>query len=571
MKKLVSFFTVFILIATTAFPNELWNKESIELFFYNKDKLIITNNGSSKVTLHSNKAETKSDKKSGKWHAEEAKLYINEYRNDSNSPNKKIYFTIDDINNNPSDYGYRVITEDGKSKLSSYVIWGVDIHLRNTFQSKYAVSIAFINVGHWYYFLYERVASKQIGIAYGNTDDIMISDYRDWPYSNSPEFLEIKLHGEDKCSINFGGYTLPTISNITGIDYIDFYVAYGAKIAVCDAQILTETLYSQVSDHISNGKHKQNKGEYLQAATEYSKAIDKGYRNYEIYKLRAEAYFANEFYNNAIEDCDSAIYYNPSEEIFLLRAKIKYCLSDPSYIDDLRKGGTEGVAIAKEITSQASGSINSNVVKKYTSTGSGLIITKNGILVTNHHVINKAKKIDILVNINGITKTYNAKVLLSDRANDLSLLKIDDPNFESFNTIPFSINSKLADVGTNIFTLGYPMSGILGEEIKLTDGLISSKTGYQGDITTYQISAPIQPGNSGGPLFNKKGELIGITNAGIPDAQNVGYAIKTSYLENLINVAPEPVKLPTTNLISNLPFTEKIKKLTPYVVLIKVY
>lgn len=54
-----------------------------------------------------------------------------------------------------------------------------------------------------------------------------------------------------------------------------------------------------------------------------------------------------------------------------------------------------------------------------------------------------------------------------------------------------------------MFALGYPMSDILGEEIKVTDGIISSKTGYQGDVVTYQISVPIQPGNSGGPLFDK--------------------------------------------------------------------
>ena len=56
-----------------------------------------------------------------------------------------------------------------------------------------------------------------------------------------------------------------------------------------------------------------------------------------------------------------------------------------------------------------------------------------------------------------------------------------------------------------MFALGYPMSDILGEEIKVTDGIISSKTGYQGDVVTYQISVPIQPGNSGGPLFDKNG------------------------------------------------------------------
>ena len=94
------------------------------------------------------------------------------------------------------------------------------------------------------------------------------------------------------------------------------------------------------------------------------------------------------------------------------------------------------------------------------------------------------------------------------------------------------------------------MSDILGEEIKVTDGIISSKTGYQGDVVTYQISVPIQPGNSGGPLFDKNGNLVGITNEGVPDAQNVGYAIKVSYLKNLLDSAPTPIILPSVNKIN---------------------
>jgi len=141
----------------------------------------------------------------------------------------------------------------------------------------------------------------------------------------------------------------------------------------------------------------------------------------------------------------------------------------------------------------------------------------------------------------------------------------------NFPSIPYAIKTSIQDVGTGVFALGYPMSNILGEEIKVTDGIISSKTGYKGDVVTYQISAPIQAGNSGGPLFDKLGNIVGITNAGIPDAQNVGYAIKTSYLKNLLDSAPMPIVLPVNNTISGLQFTEKIKRLTPFVVLIKIY
>ena len=119
--------------------------------------------------------------------------------------------------------------------------------------------------------------------------------------------------------------------------------------------------------------------------------------------------------------------------------------------------------------------------------------------------------------------------------------------------------------------MGYPLSTVLGKEVKITDGIISSKTGYEDDAVTYQISVPIQPGNSGGALFDKKGHLVGITNAGIPSAENVGYAIKSSYLLNLIESAPITIDLPKGVDLSQKEFTEVIKLYTPYVALIKIY
>ena len=208
---------------------------------------------------------------------------------------------------------------------------------------------------------------------------------------------------------------------------------------------------------------------------------------------------------------------------------------------------------------------------RYLASGSGFILSKDGIVATNFHVIDGANGIDVFINRNGTIKTYKAKVLISDKTNDISLLKIEDDSFMNFPSIPYAIKTSIQDVGTGVFALGYPMSNILGEEIKVTDGIISSKTGYKGDVVTYQISAPIQAGNSGGPLFDKLGNIVGITNAGIPDAQNVGYAIKTSYLKNLLDSAPMPIVLPVNNTISGLQFTEKIKRLTPFVVLIKIY
>ena len=152
----------------------------------------------------------------------------------------------------------------------------------------------------------------------------------------------------------------------------------------------------------------------------------------------------------------------------------------------------------------------------------------------------------------------------------MAIIKIEDDKFKPYIKLPYSFKSTISDVGSNVFALGYPMAlTVMGEEVKFTDGKISSKTGFQGDITTYQISVPVQPGNSGGPLFDYDGNIIGIVNAKIMAADNVSYAIKLTYLKNLIDVIPDKLILPSDISISQKTLTEKIKVLSNYVVLIK--
>ena len=120
--------------------------------------------------------------------------------------------------------------------------------------------------------------------------------------------------------------------------------------------------------------------------------------------------------------------------------------------------------------------------------------------------------------------------------------------------------------------IGNAPSAVALTSDKITDGIISSKTGFQGDITTYQITAPIQAGNSGGPLFDSNGNLVGINSAGIRKdvADNVAYSIKTNYVLNLIDILPKSIDLPSSNKLENLPLTDQIKEISKYVVLVKV-
>ena len=164
-----------------------------------------------------------------------------------------------------------------------------------------------------------------------------------------------------------------------------------------------------------------------------------------------------------------------------------------------------------------------------------------------------------------------AKVISSDKQNDLAIIKIEDYKFKPYLKLPYSIKTTITDVGSNVFTLGYPMAlTVMGAEVKFTDGKISSKTGFQGNIVTYQISVPVQPSNSGGPLFDYDGNIIGVVNAKIMAADNVSYAIKLTYLKNLIDVIPDKLIIPNDITISQKTLTEKIKILSNYVVLIKI-
>lgn len=203
-------------------------------------------------------------------------------------------------------------------------------------------------------------------------------------------------------------------------------------------------------------------------------------------------------------------------------------------------------------------------------TGSGFVISEN-VVATNYHVVESANTIKIALNIDGSFVEYNASILAADKNNDIALLIIKDDKFKPLKSIPYNILSSTMDVGSSVFTMGYPLSQVLGDEVKITDGIISSKTGFEGDVVTYQISAPIQPGNSGGPLFDKKGHLVGITNAGIQAADNVGYAIKSTYLINLIDSAPINISLPKGVDLSGKDLPYIIKLYSPFIAYIKVY
>lgn len=227
----------------------------------------------------------------------------------------------------------------------------------------------------------------------------------------------------------------------------------------------------------------------------------------------------------------------------------------------------------KAVKSNLSSIPNNNPYSEWAGNGSGVILTNDGYIATNNHVIENANDIEVEFNYQNEIKSFKAEVIIQDEINDLAIIRINDPLFDSLKSIPYNFKTRSSDVGESVFALGYPKAlSIMGKDIKFTDGKISSKSGIMGDIKSYQTTTPIQPGNSGGPLFDYKGNLIAINSSKLTsdEIDNVSYSIKSIYLLTLIDALPEKVTLPSDTTISSMSLTNKIKVLSNYVVLIKV-
>ncbi|MBR6304617.1 MAG: trypsin-like peptidase domain-containing protein [Paludibacteraceae bacterium] len=192
--------------------------------------------------------------------------------------------------------------------------------------------------------------------------------------------------------------------------------------------------------------------------------------------------------------------------------------------------------------------------------GTGWMLNK-GYVVTNHHVANNARTIILKFMQGDSLVQYTGETVVMDEEHDLAIIKINDPAFKGFGTLPYAVKTSLADVGESVFVLGYPLTTTMGDEIKLTTGIISSHSGYEGNRAQYQISAPVQPGNSGGPLFDESGNVIAVVNAKHTGAENVGYAVKAQHLQDLVNrLSDKAGVLPTGNSISQLNLPQKVKR-----------
>jgi S1-C subfamily serine protease len=178
------------------------------------------------------------------------------------------------------------------------------------------------------------------------------------------------------------------------------------------------------------------------------------------------------------------------------------------------------------------------------ATGTGFLFGSQDYIITNYHVVKGTSEVKVKFT-NG--ESINAEVVGRDVRNDVAILKLTkSPSFQS-REMKFG-NSSRVRMGDEVFTIGYPHIGIMGLKPKYTKGVISAVTGIKDDPTVFQTTVPIQPGNSGGPLFNDKGEVVGLTTSSLSllaiesmgaVPQSVNYAVKSSFVKNTISTIPE--------------------------------
>lgn len=226
---------------------------------------------------------------------------------------------------------------------------------------------------------------------------------------------------------------------------------------------------------------------------------------------------------------------------------------------DFTKGAAKPAATAdKQGAPQASKPSKA----KSSGFGTGFVVSASGHIVTNNHVIDGCS--DLKGNLTG-EATMVLRVVSADANNDLALL-------QPSSTVAFKDFARIRDrsfhSGDSVVAIGFPYHGFLTSDFTVTTGIVSSLSGMLNDTRFLQISAPVQPGNSGGPLFDNSGQIVGVVTGKLPNLriaaatgnipENINFAIKTGALRDFLDNSVVPYQtaepkgeLKTTEIAGN--------------------
>ncbi|TDW96515.1 S1C family serine protease [Dinghuibacter silviterrae] len=204
--------------------------------------------------------------------------------------------------------------------------------------------------------------------------------------------------------------------------------------------------------------------------------------------------------------------------------------------------------------------------------GTSFLIDGRGYLVTSAHVVKDVSSV-FVANHKG--DNFKARIIFVNPLQDLAILKIEDSNWTTSGPLPYGIKRTGAELGEPIFTLGYPRNYA---EIVYGEGYLSAQTGYNGDSISCQITVSANPGNSGGPVLNEKGEVVGILSTKQPQTDGVVFALNArniySALDSLkkdtTNTYPT-IRVSSVSTIRSLDRVDQIKKIEDCVYMVKGY
>ena len=197
-------------------------------------------------------------------------------------------------------------------------------------------------------------------------------------------------------------------------------------------------------------------------------------------------------------------------------------------------------------------SIDKEIIK--VSSGTGFAVNNKGYIITNSHVVDGCNRVDV----HSKGEIYSSKIIANDYINDLALIKINLLTKEFF-----TINNENPKLLDDVYAAGYPFGDFVSSSVKVTSGIVSALTGIGNNYSQIQIDAALQPGNSGGPIFNKKGVLMGVAVSKLSlesilesydvVPENVNFAIKSSVVKNLLlsNAIDFDIKEKSNSDISN--------------------
>ncbi len=209
-----------------------------------------------------------------------------------------------------------------------------------------------------------------------------------------------------------------------------------------------------------------------------------------------------------------------------------------------------------------------NAIDKYSFNGTGFAISSN-LIVTNYHVIDGASAVSVQ---NADGKSFKVEVLYAEPQNDIAILKVIDASFTNLGTVPYTFKRASSDLGEDVYTLGYSSDSPV-----FAPGYLTSENGINSnDSIHYRISIPMNPGNSGGPLINNKGNVIGVVNAKQSQVEGAHFAVKSQYLLDAIRHIPADsltrrVSLNKKSSLAGLSRKQQLKKLNDYIFMVKVY